>query len=1293
MSLQSAIPGSSTASQANIETVASSADGALLFLEVAASETGLVPGINDNNNADDIFVRTVSSDSNAPLVTAAANSGPSINPHSRSPGSFADSRLLISGSGARVLLSSADTSLVSGQVDTPATTDLFVHDVAESRYYLINNNGDGVTRAGAVGQLAQSSARISRAGNHVLFRGSAADYGFTDNATDTEDDLLLRDLRDNSIRLINHVPGDPQTAVAGSSTGLDLSADGSRVAFSHDSAEFGFTQGSGGDLIVYDVPTQQFTLVTRRADNASQGAGGATNIPFSLSADGRAVVFSHQGGSPDPFGFTDSNNSADIYHYDIASNTLSLVSHATGSTTTAANGFSLLGDVSANGQVVLFSSNAPDFGFNDGNNAFDVVLYDHSDASLTLVSRSGPDANVPLDTNSTVGLLSADGRYATFTNRGSTNHGFTDPSPSTADTHAFVFDRVSGTVSAINHPPGDRNTLTDAGVQGLTGGGAVPSYDGSTVVFAKNEGSELITGLSESPQKLDSRPPVFIHDVATGTNTALTVRHDDSGTLSNSGAQALVAINQTGSLVYFESHSTDLTTTRVPSTSDNYGVLLGEPVSATIDFGDAPDPSYPSLLANDGARHVVGTLFLGAGIDAESDALTNSDASGDGAEDDGISGADVLVRGTTSSISVQTSQASGKLNAFIDWNADGDWADTGEQVFNDVTMSATSTPLEFAVPTNAAVGDTFARVRLSTAGGDGVTGEAADGEVEDYQLDVRAPTLTGEDVTVTEPDVGSNATVQVTYTLSQAVSEDLSFTVTGVGISGDTATRDEDFVGATSELTIPAGETTAIYTAEIIGDHRFEEDEVFTLQITNPGFAAFVNSGTHTVTIENDDPPPPVVTLSATKNSLQEGESADLTVTLSPAQKDPYSVSLVIGGEAEQDDLQLTAGTIVIAAGMTTGSDTLTAAQDTIFEGAEAAEVTAMGANTLSIDIVDDDSEPSVSLSLSQASFGENGGTTEVIATLSNPSEFAVSGEITFAGAAQSSDYQIDTTTLSFAPLATSARATLTGIDDSVYEGDETVEATLGKVSGGTAGSPASVTATLSDDEASPQVTLSADAESIAEAGGMVTVTATVDQAAAVPVSLTLSLGGAATAGTDYEHGALSLSIPAGQSSASTHFTATEDADDEPNEALLIGIANLSGATAGTPSGLTLQILDDDPTPSGSSTPGVINERKEVEDRSGVSGVPDVAMMSFGVRNTSSVTANLTRVGTRITGALRANRLKLYRDTNGDGALDPGEPLIASVDNESPTTLFFELSAPLQIPAGQTERFVVLGDF
>jgi len=160
----------------------------------------------------------------------------------------------------------------------------------------------------------------------------------------------------------------------------------------------------------------------------------------------------------------------------------------------------------------------------------------------------------------------------------------------------------------------------------------------------------------------------------------------------------------------------------------------------SLDFGDAPDPTYPTFLASNGARHIiVSGLYLGAGVDAEADGQPNATATGDdltGTDDeDGVVFTSALVPGQAASVDV-TASASGLLNAWMDFNADGDWADAGEQIFLDQALVAGVNSLTFPVPAGAALGQTIARFRFSTVSGLSFEGLAPDGEVEDYQLEV-----------------------------------------------------------------------------------------------------------------------------------------------------------------------------------------------------------------------------------------------------------------------------------------------------------------------------------------------------------------------------------------------------------------------------------------------------------------------------------------------------------------------------------------------------------------------------
>ncbi|MGQ0618313.1 MAG: hypothetical protein ACT4QA_00105 [Panacagrimonas sp.] len=73
-------------------------------------------------------------------------------------------------------------------------------------------------------------------------------------------------------------------------------------------------------------------------------------------------------------------------------------------------------------------------------------------------------------------------------------------------------------------------------------------------------------------------------------------------------------------------------------------------VPVPLDFGDAPDPTYLTLLASNGARHALSSsLRLGPTIDSEAEGQPNSGATGDdlaGVDDeDGVSFVGTLIAG------------------------------------------------------------------------------------------------------------------------------------------------------------------------------------------------------------------------------------------------------------------------------------------------------------------------------------------------------------------------------------------------------------------------------------------------------------------------------------------------------------------------------------------------------------------------------------------------------------------------------------------------------------------------
>ncbi|MEM9826410.1 MAG: Ig-like domain-containing protein [Planctomycetota bacterium] len=165
---------------------------------------------------------------------------------------------------------------------------------------------------------------------------------------------------------------------------------------------------------------------------------------------------------------------------------------------------------------------------------------------------------------------------------------------------------------------------------------------------------------------------------------------------------------------------------------------------ASQDFGDAP-ASYDTATASHG---ILQGLRLGTQIDREGSAAITSDASGDdttGSDDeDGFQVLTPVAPGAAATLRVTATNDTaqpGYISVFFDANLDGDFTDAGEQIVTDALVPAGSglDTYDFTinVPGSVALGDSFARVRLSANRGVGPSGFVLAGEIEDHPVQVR----------------------------------------------------------------------------------------------------------------------------------------------------------------------------------------------------------------------------------------------------------------------------------------------------------------------------------------------------------------------------------------------------------------------------------------------------------------------------------------------------------------------------------------------------------------------------
>ena len=162
-----------------------------------------------------------------------------------------------------------------------------------------------------------------------------------------------------------------------------------------------------------------------------------------------------------------------------------------------------------------------------------------------------------------------------------------------------------------------------------------------------------------------------------------------------------------------------------------------------LDFGDAPDPLYPTLLAGDGARHRIPSGYWLGPIapDAEPDGLPHPKALGDDlnnlADEDGVTLMGRLIIGSNATFSIQASTNTGYLNAWIDYEQNGDFAGLNEWIAHGYPLLVQGTNVfNFTVHPSALPGKTFARFRFSSQAVIFPFGLVGDGEVEDYEVTI-----------------------------------------------------------------------------------------------------------------------------------------------------------------------------------------------------------------------------------------------------------------------------------------------------------------------------------------------------------------------------------------------------------------------------------------------------------------------------------------------------------------------------------------------------------------------------
>jgi YD repeat-containing protein len=348
--------------------------------------------------------------------------------------------------------------------------------------------------------------------------------------------------------------------------------------------------------------------------------------------------------------------------------------------------------------------------------------------------------------------------------------------------------------------------------------------------------------------------------------------------------------------------------------------------------------------------------------------------------------------------------------------------------------------------------------------------------------------------------------------------------------------------------------------------------------------------------LDREYTPPPVIEFAAASIQVHEDAGpAILDVCLAYTTNVEVLVSYESsdGSAASGVDYTSVSDVLSISAGELCGQIQIEILPDAIYELAEDLTVTlsspqnaGLGDQTQTVvEILDGDTAPSISLSLGSYSTSEDAGSVTLSAVLSHPSAVPLSFRYaTSNGSATSgNDYLAANQSASFSAMDTVVPIDIQLVDDTFFEQVEDFSVLLSSVGGSTIGYPSSATVTITDDEETPEVYFGSSTYSVMESGtASLTVRTSVRSADPITVVCTSADGAGdsgATAGDDYASFQRTVTILAGNWTASTTVETIDDEIWEDTETFSAALSSPSGAVLGNPHTTTISITENEQFP------------------------------------------------------------------------------------------------------------------
>ena len=425
------------------------------------------------------------------------------------------------------------------------------------------------------------------------------------------------------------------------------------------------------------------------------------------------------------------------------------------------------------------------------------------------------------------------------------------------------------------------------------------------------------------------------------------------------------------------------------------------------------------------------------------------------------------------------------------------------------------------------------------------------------------------------------------------------------------------------EFVVSAGNKSATKTVTIVpvDDEIYELDETFRVVVTaslRDADTRIAGSESAEVTLVDNDPLPMITMLVDPVSVSEDGGDQLVTITAMSDRESSMDIPVALsksgtagleGTESADPEVMGSvdyaisvaedAGDLMVAAGEMSGSKeiTITPVNDDIYEGDEVIMVNGtimdseggeVAAESAVLMLTDDETFPTlVALTLDTESIMEAGDSTAVTVTgtLSHRSTMPISLPLSISETSTAMvdvDYTVSglDDTMEFAALETETSASLsvTPIQDTIYERDETIVVEGQAGDDESAEKMAAMAITLVDDDLMPVVTLSLNPESVSEEGGTqsVEVTGTLSHESSMPIKTALSV-----TGDDFTVGDLdNIVVAAGDMSSTITFMITPDDDDVYEANPMITINGSVGEEGVEAISTTLTLTEDETVPT-----------------------------------------------------------------------------------------------------------------